>query len=193
MAKHVCISIKIDKKNPLPRELIIRILVVITEARADSYGAQVAMGLAHGRPARLVLLGRSAEPIQSVLDEIRRASPETVSYFVSLNLQDLDSVREAARSIQQLTDAVHGLINCAGLVSREVPSRPPPNGDTERPLASNHVGHFLLTNLLRPQLAAAQGRVCNMSSRKHVVSRPSFEDVKFNVRMPLTELWYYLN
>jgi NAD(P)-dependent dehydrogenase (short-subunit alcohol dehydrogenase family) len=188
MAKHVCILVRLHK-NALRRELIVCISVVITEARADSYGAQVAMGLAHGRPARLVLLGHSAEPVQSVLEEIRRASPETVSYFIPLDLQNPDSVRAAARSIQQLTDAVHGLVNCAAIVPCEVPSRPPPNCVAEQPLASNHVGHFLLTNLLRPQLAAAQGRVCNMSSRKHVVSRPSFEDVNFNVSMPPTQPW----
>jgi NAD(P)-dependent dehydrogenase (short-subunit alcohol dehydrogenase family) len=51
----------------------------------------------------------------------------------------------------------------------------------EAHLSSNHVGHFLLTNLLLPKiLAAGKGaRIVNLTSSAHVVSPMRFDDYHF--------------
>ena len=50
--------------------------------------------------------------------------------------------------------------------------------------AANHIGHFLLTNLLMPKiLAAGKGaRIINVSSGGYICSGIRFEDWNFKVR-----------
>jgi NAD(P)-dependent dehydrogenase (short-subunit alcohol dehydrogenase family) len=53
----------------------------------------------------------------------------------------------------------------------------------ELQLATNHLGHFLLTNGLRPALAAAAGaRVVSVSSSGHLRGRVDFDDLMFRTR-----------
>ena len=51
----------------------------------------------------------------------------------------------------------------------------------EAQFATNHLGHFALTNLLWPALAAAEGaRVVSLSSTGHKLSRIRFDDINFD-------------
>ena len=51
----------------------------------------------------------------------------------------------------------------------------------ESQFATNHLGHFALTNLLWPALAAAQGaRVVSLSSTGHKLSGIRFDDINFD-------------
>ena len=51
----------------------------------------------------------------------------------------------------------------------------------ESQFATNHLGHFALTNLLWPALAAAQGaRVVSLSSTGHKLSAIRFDDINFD-------------
>ena len=53
----------------------------------------------------------------------------------------------------------------------------------EMQFATNHLGHFLLTNLLAPALkAGAPGRIVNLSSAGHRFSDVHFDDIHFNSR-----------
>jgi NAD(P)-dependent dehydrogenase (short-subunit alcohol dehydrogenase family) len=52
----------------------------------------------------------------------------------------------------------------------------------EMQFAANHIGHFLLTNLLMDKIFAAEGaRVVNVSSGGYVSSGIRFEDWNFKV------------
>lgn len=57
----------------------------------------------------------------------------------------------------------------------------------EMQFASNHVGHFLFTNLLMDKIFAAgkSGRIINVSSGGHVCSGVRFTDWNFRVRYPI--------
>lgn len=54
----------------------------------------------------------------------------------------------------------------------------------EMQFASNHIGHFLLTNLLVPEIKKGNGVVANVASGGYQIADPDFEDVNFNVRTP---------
>ena len=81
--------------------------------------------------------------------------PGAQTSTVELDLTALSSVRAAATTIRDITPAVHVLMNNAGVMFT-------PFGRTrdgfELQIGTNHFGHFELTRLLVPQLAAAGGR-----------------------------------
>jgi len=56
--------------------------------------------------------------------------------------------------------------------------------------ATNHLGHFLLTNLLMPALlkSEAGARVVNISSAGHHAGPVHFEDINYNVSRSNTNL-----
>ncbi|KAF2093343.1 putative short-chain dehydrogenase [Rhizodiscina lignyota] len=150
---------------------------VITGPSVKSLGAGVARGLAIGNPKRLILIGRSKERIQPVIDEINKLNPAVSTYFIAVNLLDLSTVRKGAEDIKNITPEVHGLVNCAGIMA---PSKYEKSADgIESQFASNHVAHFLLTNLLIAELAKGNGVVVNVSSTGYELGEVDFEDPNF--------------
>jgi NAD(P)-dependent dehydrogenase (short-subunit alcohol dehydrogenase family) len=108
-------------------------------------------------------------------DEGERARAQVLSEGVpgsvevsALDLASLDSVRTFARAFLASHDSLHGLVNNAGVMN-------PPKGKTkdgfETQLGTNHLGHFLLTELLLPALTrGAPSRIVNLSSCYHDVA-----------------------
>jgi NAD(P)-dependent dehydrogenase (short-subunit alcohol dehydrogenase family) len=100
-----------------------------------------------------------------------------------LDLADLASVKEFAAGF--LAGATPGanrsldiLINNAAIMASPE-HRVGPGWESQ--FATNHLGHFALTNLLWPALAAAQGaRVVSLSSTGHKLSGIRFDDINFD-------------
>lgn len=138
-------------------------------------GKATALGLAR-QGARLVLLGRDAARVAAASEEIRRTSGNPDVSSVVADLGSLDSVRRAAEEIAHRFHAIHVLVNNAGVnLGRRVIS---PDG-IEMTFAVNHVGPFLLTNLLIPQLrAGAPSRVVNVTSWFERFGRIDFSDIR---------------
>src|SRR5687767_14472654 len=124
-------------------------------------GKATALGLAR-QGATVVILGRDAHRVALASEEVRRESrnPDVSSFVVDLG--SLASVRKAAEEISRRFSAIQVLVNNAGVnLRRGVLS---PDG-IEMTFAVNHLGPFLLTNLLLPQLrAGAPSRVVNVTS-----------------------------
>ena len=97
-----------------------------------------------------------------------------------LDLADNQSVRSAAQEIKSITGQIHGLINSAGIMAPATFSTS--KDGLEMQFASNHLGHFLLTNLVISEIKKAKGVVVNVSSAGYQVADPEFDDVNFNVR-----------
>ncbi len=100
----------------------------------------------------------------------------------TLDLASLESVRIFAQRVLSSTPALHGLVNNAGVMNT-------PFGKTregfELQFGTNHLGHFLLTELLLPSMkAGAPSRVVIVSSCFHDKAfgregRIDFEDLNF--------------
>jgi NAD(P)-dependent dehydrogenase (short-subunit alcohol dehydrogenase family) len=156
------------------------LVVVITGPSAGGLGAQTAIFLAQAQPAEIILLGRTESKVTSVIDEIKSTSPETSVKFIQVNLDSFSSIRSAADAVNKSVKKIDVLINNAGIMY--VKDFTLTGEGIEAHLSSNHVGHFLLTNLLLPKiLAAGKGaRIVNLTSSAHVVSPMRFNDYHFD-------------
>jgi retinol dehydrogenase 12 len=113
------------------------------------------------RGAGVVLASRSEERTKPVLDGIRTRHPAADAHFLPLDVSDLDSVRRAAERFLGLGHPLDVLINNAGIAGTRGLSRE----GFDLTYATNHIGPFLLTNLLLPKLREApQGRIVNVAS-----------------------------
>ena len=124
-------------------------------------GRATAVDLA-GRGGKVYLACRSEEKTQPVLEEIRGNGGDVA--FLPLDLGDLASVRECAEKFLATGDPLHVLLNNAGLAGQ----RGLTTSGFELAFGTNHVGHFLLTNLLLDRLKeTAPARIVNVSSVGH--------------------------
>lgn len=117
------------------------------------------------RGAAVVVAARSEERTRPVLDAIRAAHPSADVGFVLLDLADLGAVRRAAGRFLATGQPIDVLVNNAGVAGTHAVT---PDG-FDQTYATNHIGPFLLTNLLLPRIREApQGRIVNVSSMAHM-------------------------
>ena len=137
-------------------------------------GRATALGLAR-LGATVVIVGRDAEQCIRARDEIRSASANASVSYLTMDLGSLASVRSGAAELARRFPAIHVLVNNAGVVvARRAVS---PEG-FEMTLAVNHLGPFLLTNLLLPLLqAGAPSRVITVTSMFHRLGRIAFDEL----------------
>lgn len=136
--------------------------VLITGANTG-IGRATAEELAR-RGARLFLACRSEAKTLPVLEAIRRQTPAAKVDFLALDLADLDSVRRCAATFLARGEPLHVLLNNAGLAG----SRGTTKQGFELTFGVNHLGHFLLTQLLLPRLReSAPARIVNVASMAH--------------------------
>jgi retinol dehydrogenase 12 len=134
--------------------------ILITGANTG-IGRATALGLAR-RGATLYLAGRSEERHREVLGEIRALGAK--ASYLALDLGDLASVRACAARFLALEEPLHVLLNNAGLAGCRGTTR----DGFELTFGVNHLGHFLLTELLLERLKrSAPSRVVNVASKAH--------------------------
>ena len=140
------------------------------------------MSLAAGSPACILLAGRSLHKVQTVIDRISVARPDVKTGFVPLDLSSQRAVREAAANINESVQSIDILINNAAIMA--CPFAKTVDG-IESQFGTNHIGHFLLTNLIMERLIAGQGaRIVNVSSSGHRMSDVKLDDWNFDVCRP---------
>jgi retinol dehydrogenase 12 len=115
----------------------------------------------------VVMLCRDVAAARSVRGEIRAQLPQAPIHVVHCDLASLASVRECAAAVRRDYTPIGLLINNAGMVS--VRHRMSVDG-FELTFATNHLGPFLLTALLRDSLAS-DARIVNVASRIHFQGR----------------------
>ncbi|MEV6911837.1 oxidoreductase [Amycolatopsis sp. NPDC051071] len=134
-----------------------------------------------GKGARVLLGCRSPERGAKALERVRAAATGPAPELVRLDLADLESVREAAKKVQELAEGkLDLLVNNAGLMAI-------PRGHTkdgfETQFGTNHLGHAVLTWLLMPSLRnGSAARVVTLSSVAAAGARIDVADPNFERR-----------
>jgi len=132
-------------------------------------GANTGIGLVTARElarhgAHLFITCRSVERARPALEQIRTASGNNRVEALTLDLGDFDSVHQCARTFLARGLPLHLLVNNAGLAG----SRGLSASGFELAFGVNHMGHFLLTQLLLERIqASAPARIVTVASRAH--------------------------
>ena len=135
--------------------------VIITGANSG-IGLETAVDMAK-RNARVILACRSVERGKAALADVKKRSGNDNVVFVQLNLGSLASVRAFAAKILEDEQRIDILINNAGVMM--IAERTLTSDGFEMQFGVNHLGHFLLTNLLLDRIKETpRARIVNLSS-----------------------------
>jgi NAD(P)-dependent dehydrogenase (short-subunit alcohol dehydrogenase family) len=144
-------------------------IAIVTGANSG-IGFETAKALAE-KDATVILACRNLEKAAQAATQIRQAvgyaKLEIKLEVIGLDLADLNSVREFAKSFHAKYSSLDLLINNAGIM---IPPFSKTKDGFELQFGSNHLGHFALTGLLMPAIRATpKARVVNVSSSGHGV------------------------
>ncbi len=149
---------------------------VVTGA-TSGIGKAAAAGLARAG-FHVALLARDMARAQAAIADIQAQVPGARLLPVECDLASQASVRSAAARLLKHPGRIDVLVNCAGVF---LPTRQVTEDGVEATLATNHLGHFLLTNLLLPALRKANGRVVSVASR-YGGTKIDFDDLQVERR-----------
>lgn len=148
-------------------------------------GANSGIGLEAARylasaDARVILACRDEERARRAQDGIRASTPHGELLVRRVDLADLSSIRQFAERLASDNEAIHGLMNNAGVFALD---RGRTRDGFETHFGVNHLGHFALTALLMPNLSRVEGsRIITVSSLGHRPGRLDFEDPMYERR-----------
>jgi NAD(P)-dependent dehydrogenase (short-subunit alcohol dehydrogenase family) len=149
--------------------------VCLVTGATDGIGKVTARVLVE-RGAHVIVVGRKQAKTEKVVAEIKqKTGRDTVDYLLA-DFASLAETRQLVAQFQARYDRLDVLVNNAGtmLVSRQETA-----DHLETTFAVNHLGYFLLTNLLLDVLiASAPARIINVCSDAHVGRELDFDDLQ---------------
>lgn len=154
-------------------------LTAIVTGASSGIGAETARVLAL-RGVHVVMGVRNLEAGRAVKEAIVKGNPNAKLDAMDLDLSSMASVKKFAEDFKSLNLPLNLLINNAGIMATPFMLS---KDNIELQFATNHVGHFLLTNLLMETIrktaraSRKEGRIVNVSSRRHKFSYP--EGIRF--------------
>ncbi|XP_030519915.2 short-chain dehydrogenase TIC 32, chloroplastic-like isoform X2 [Rhodamnia argentea] len=140
----------------------------IVTGASSGIGMETARVLAL-RGVHVIMAVRNVDAGRGVKEAILKELPSAKIDVMELDLSSMASVRKFALDYQSSALPLNLLINNAGVAGPFALSQ----DNIELHFATNHIGHFLLTNLLletmkkTSQESNAEGRIVNVSSRGH--------------------------
>ncbi|XP_035215987.1 retinol dehydrogenase 12-like isoform X2 [Stegodyphus dumicola] len=140
-------------------------------------GKETALDLA-GRGAKVIIACRDVEKGNDAVEEIQQKVPDANIIVKHLDLASLRSIRKFAEDILHSEPFIHILINNAGIAG--CPKSKTEDG-FEMQFGVNHLGHFLLTNLLLERIkVSSPARIVNVSSLAHIFGKINFNDINLD-------------
>lgn len=139
-------------------------------------GRETAVALA-SQGGSITITSRDPEKGKRAVEYIREKSGSEVA-LLALDLASFASIRQAAADFLAAHDQLHVLVNNAGLILSQ---RSATQEGFETTFGVNHLGHFLLTQLLLDRIiASAPARIVNVSSDAHRFARKGldFDDLQ---------------
>lgn len=125
---------------------------VIVTGASSGLGYEVARYLCEGGND-VILACRNEEKTKRAIDKIKQKNPNAMATFMQLDLADSESIRKFVDDFHQTEKKLHVLINNAGCApSFKDTKRQYTKDNFELTMGTNHLGPFLLTNLLLDDL-----------------------------------------
>ncbi|KAF8013400.1 hypothetical protein BT93_I1294 [Corymbia citriodora subsp. variegata] len=141
----------------------------IVTGASSGIGVETTRVLAlHG--VHVIMAVRNVDAGRSVKEAILQELPSAKIDVMELDLSSIESVRKFASDYQSSALPLNLLINNAGVMACPFALS---QDNIELQFATNHIGHFLLTNLLletmkkTSQESNTEGRIVNLSSEAH--------------------------
>ena len=162
--------------------------VAIVTGGNRGIGFETAKALA-ARGVHVIIAARNRERGEAALASLRSAIANAQVDVMEIDLASLASVRRFAEQYQARGLPLHILINNAGYIGLDKQIHLTQDG-FELEFGTNHLGHFLLTNLLLPILkASAPARVITVSSIRHMKGKAG-KGADFDFGNLKGEKWY---
>jgi NAD(P)-dependent dehydrogenase (short-subunit alcohol dehydrogenase family) len=161
--------------------------IIITGVNLKGIGFSTAKAFASQSPAHLIIAGRNESKLQESIDAIKKDYPEVDCRMLILDLGSQTAVRKAAQEVLSWNDVptVDILVSSAGIAG--IPKRTLSEDGIEITFATNHIGHFLFTNLILPKMveaakASPKGttRIINVSSGATEANGIRWSDLNFD-------------
>lgn len=128
----------------------------------------------------VIMASRNQQTSAQAIGRIRAEQPDAGVESIPLDLASLASVRQCAAAFQAKGYPLHVLINNAGGAFKGKQASFTADG-FEMTFGTNHLGHFLLTNLLLDDLKrSAPARVITVSSQRHIPGYAGGPGAKFD-------------
>ena len=149
---------------------------VLVTGATSGIGLEASVALAR-RGARLVMVGRDPGRTEAAVADVRaRSGSREVSHLLC-DFSSLAAIRGLAEAFLAGHDRLHVLVNNAGGVNK---TRRLTVDGIEATFAVNHLGYFLLTNLLSDLLVrSAPARVVTVASVGHRQGTLDFDDLGY--------------
>ncbi len=149
---------------------------LVTGATAGIGEATARILARHG--ATVVGIGRNPAKNENSTKMIQAETGNTAVDYLLADLSSQKDIRAVAHQFQSKYDRLDVLVNNAGATFAK---RQESIDGIEMTFALNHLGYFLLTNLLLDVLnASAPARIINVSSSLHKLGKIKFDDIPFN-------------
>ena len=151
--------------------------------RAIVTGANSGMGKAtvaalSDKKYEVIMLCRDEKRGVAAYEELKSENPERDIKLMLCDLGNYNSIRDFALEFKENYKELNVLINNAGFISLD---RQETDEGVERQFGINHLGHFLLTNLLLPCMSEGS-RIVVVASGAHKAGKIHFDDINLTKR-----------
>lgn len=149
-------------------------VVMVTGANAGM-GKEIVLALA-AMGATVVMVSRDRTRGEAARIAVQRQTGNDELELLIADLSSQQSIRNLVTEFDASHDRLHVLVNNAGTTQ---PHRVETSDGLESVFATNHLGPFLLTNLLLPMLtASAPSRIVIVASSAHAMGKVDFDDLQ---------------
>ena len=165
---------------------------IIVTGSTEGIGREAAKEF-YRRGARVIMACRNKEKAQKTTTEIFNAYKNVPGVVVgklvnyTLDLSSMTSIREFCEDIIEKESNIDILVNNAGLIQEINQGQHSTEDGFDLTIGTNHLGPFLLTNLLLEKLSQSNhkpARVINVSSRAYEWGKIHTENLNFGAAVP---------